>query len=102
MRLLNTIREYTPILLSPLKPSTSPWETQDILEYGDHPTPPHIIATTTNGVEGKDMKLLRSELISILQLMVNRLEEEGHEKDAIIPVSLTITLHVIFLTRTRY
>ena len=86
----------------PLAPSTSPWDTRDILEYGDDPTPPHIIATTMNGVEGVDMKLLRSELISILQLMVNRLGQEGHENDAIVPVSPTITLHVLFLTRTRY
>ena len=55
-----------------------------------------------NGVEGVDMKLLRSELISILQLMVNRMGEEGNENDAIVPVSPTITLHVLFLTRTRY
>ena len=50
------------------------------------------------------MKLLRSELISILQLMVNRLGEEGHENDAIVPVSPinTYPLHVLFLTRTRY
>jgi hypothetical protein len=98
MRFSNTIRT-TPY---PLAPSTSPWDTRDILEYGDDPTPPHIIATIMNGVEGVDMKLLRSELISILQLMVNRLGEEGHENDAIVPVSPTITLHVLFLTRTRY
>ena len=80
----------TPYLL---EPSTSPWDTRDILEYGDDaPTPPHIIATTLNDVKGEDMKLLRSELISILQLMVNRLGEEGHENDAIVPVSPTNTL----------
>ena len=82
----------------PLAPSTSPWDTRDVLEYGDDPTPPHIIATTMNAVEGVDMKLLRSELISILQLMVNRLGEEGHENDAIVPVSPTDILHVLFLT----
>jgi hypothetical protein len=87
----------------PLAPSTSPWDTRDILEYGDDaPTPPHIIATTLNDVKGEDMKLLRSELISILQLMVNRLGEEGHENDAIVPVSPTNTPHVLFLIRTRY
>jgi hypothetical protein len=75
----------------------------DILEYGDDaPTPPHIIATTLNDVEGEDMKLLRSELISILQLMVSRLGEEGHENDAIVPVSPTNILHVLFLIRIRY
>jgi hypothetical protein len=90
----------TPYLL---EPSTSPWETEDIWEYGDDaPIPPHIIATTLNYVEGEDMKLLRSELMSILQLMVNRLGEEGHENDAIVPVSLINTRHVLFLTRTRY
>jgi hypothetical protein len=90
----------TPYLL---EPSTSPWETGEILEYGDDaPIPPHIIATTLNYVEGEDMKLLRSELMSILQLMVSRLGEEGHENDAIVPVSLTNILHVLFLTRTRY
>jgi len=30
--------------------------------------------------------LLRGELVSILQLMVNRMGEEGHENDAIVPV----------------
>jgi hypothetical protein len=90
----------TPYLL---EPSTSPWDTRDILEYGDDaPTPPHIIATTLNDVKGEDMKLLRSELISTLQLMVNRLGEEGHENDAIVPVSPTNTPHVLFLIRTRY
>jgi len=84
----------------PLAPSTSPWDTRDILEYGDDPTPPHIIAITVNSVEGVDMKLLRSELVSILQLMVNRLGEEGYENDAIVPVSPTITPHMLFLTRT--
>ena len=72
----------------PLAPSTSPWETQDIFEYGDDaPTPPHIIATTISGVEGNNTQLLRGELLSILQLMVNRMGEEGHENDAIVPVS---------------
>ena len=91
----------TPYLL---EPSTSPWETEVILEYGDDdaPIPPHIIAITLNYVEGEDMKLLRSELISILQLMVSRLGEEGHENDAIVPVSPTNILHVLFLIRIRY
>jgi hypothetical protein len=72
----------------PLAPSTSPWKTLDISEYGyDAPTPPHIIATTISGVEGNNTQLLRGELISILQLMVNRMGEEGHESDAIVPVS---------------
>jgi hypothetical protein len=48
MRFSNTIRT-TPY---PLAPSTSPWDTRDILEYGDDPTLPHMIATTMNGVEG--------------------------------------------------
>jgi hypothetical protein len=92
----------------PLAPSTSPWETLDILEYGDDapPTPPHIIATTINGVEGNNTQLLRGELISILQLMVNRMGEEGHENDAIVPVSPINTYKklppVLFLTRARY
>jgi hypothetical protein len=79
----------------------------NVLEYGDDaPTPPHIIATTINGVEGKNTQLLRSELVSILQLMVNRMGEESHENDAIVPVSpinaYEKPLHVLFLTRTRY
>jgi hypothetical protein len=78
----------------------------DLLEYGDDtPTPPHIIATTINGAEGNNTQLLRSELVSILQLMVNRMGEEGHESNAIVPVSPINTykkpLHVLFLTRTR-
>jgi hypothetical protein len=88
-------------------PSSVRWETLDILEYGDDdPTPPHIIATTINGIEGDNTQLLRGELVSILQLMVNRMGEEGHENDAIVPVSPINTykkpLHVLFLTRTRY
>jgi hypothetical protein len=91
----------------PFAPSSTHWETLDILEYGDDvPTPPHIIAFTINGIEGEDTKLLRGELISILQLMVNRMGEEGHENDAIVPVSpmnaYKKPLHALFLTQTRY
>ena len=87
--------------------STSPWQSLDIWEYDhDAPTPPHIIVTNLNGVEGNNTQLLRGELISILQLMVNRMGEKGHENDAIVPVSLINTykkpLQVPFLTRTRY
>jgi hypothetical protein len=87
----------------PLTPPSSHWETLDIFEYGDDaPTPPHILAITVNDVGGNNTQLLRGELISILQLMVNRMGEEGHENDAIIPVSATNTykksLHVLFLT----
>ena len=72
----------------PRPPSVSHWETLDIFEYGDDaPTPPHIMAITINEVQGDDTQLLRGELISILQLMVNRIGEEGHENDAIVPVS---------------
>jgi hypothetical protein len=86
----------------PFTPSSTRWETMGIWEYGDDaPTPPHIIATTINGIEGNNTQLLRGELLPILQLMVNRMGEEGHENDAIIPVS-SIPLHVLFLTRTRY
>ena len=67
---------------------------------------PHIIAITVNDVGGNNTQLLRGELISILQLMVNRMGEDGHENDAIIPVSAINAykkpLHVLFLTRTRY
>jgi hypothetical protein len=91
----------------PLAPSSTRWQTREIFEYGDDaPTPPHIMAITINGTEGNDTQLLRGELISILQLMVNRMGEEGHENDAIVPVSPINTykkpLHVLFLTRTRY
>jgi hypothetical protein len=91
----------------PFAPSRPQWETLDILEYGDDaPTPPHIIAITINSVEGNNTQLFRGELISILQLMVNRMGEEGHENDAIVPVNPTNTykkpLHVLLLTRTRY
>jgi hypothetical protein len=91
----------------PFAPSSAQWETLDILEYGDDaPTPPHIIAITINSVEGNNTQLLRGELISILQLMVNRMGEEGHENDALVPVSPINTykkpLQVLFLTQTRY
>ena len=89
-----------------LEPSTSPWETLDIFEYGDDvPTPPHILAITVNDIGENNPQLLRGELISILQLMVNRMGEEGHENDAIVPVSPIKTckgpLYVLSLTRTR-
>ena len=63
------------------------WQTGDVFEDGDNASHPHIIAMTVNDVEGDNTQLLRGELISILQLMVNRMKQEGHENDAIVPVS---------------
>ena len=80
-------------------PSGNQWETPDIFEYGDNaPTHPHIIATLINGVEGQSTQLLRAELVSILQLMVNRMDEKGHENDAIVPVS---PIHLSYIHMKR-
>lgn len=81
-------------------PSGNHWETPDIFEYGDNaPTHPHVIAIIINGVEGQDTQLLRAELVSILQLMINRMDEEGHENDAIVPVS---PIHISYIYMKKY
>jgi hypothetical protein len=75
---------------------TPSWETREVFEHGDDAsTHPHIMAITINGGEESNTQLLRGELIPILQLMVNRLEEEGHENDAIVPVN-SIHTHYTF------
>lgn len=91
----HALLEYDQGLKHPFAPSSLRWHTSCVFEYIDDDTSktthPHILAIVINGVEGNNVLLLRGELITILQLMVNRMEEKGHENDAIVPVSISYT-----------
>ena len=67
------------------------WSPEEVWQARDRESKPHVLVTQAQALTGENDELLRSELLTLVAVMISRLEDENFQRHEIIPVGSSLS-----------